>query len=1319
MKFVLTIFLLIILMLSSRVAAMPPAASYSSQPQQNQFHPVLPVTLSGYKRVGDTPISASVYVTVAVPLENLSILESMVKGISDPHSAMYHHFLTQSQIQKMFLPQQRFDAVLAYLSSHGFKIEMTAMDSIIVAQATVYQVTHYLGLQLGVYSNGADEYYSAYGTPTLPGVYVYSSNVTSLIFAHPDTLVTQKAAKALFQSTDQINGTFAIEGYSAKALESAYNATALLSSGVNGSGYTVGILDFFGDPTIVAQLQMFDKEFGFPAPPSFNITSIGQYNPNLGVFTGWSNEISLDVEIAHAMAPGSNLLLYAANGALPLAAAIAFVDQQDRVNVLSQSFTVPESIFASIGPLALEFNVILTDQYYLLGSAEGITFTASTGDTGGSGFSAGPEGTPGYPSTSPYVTAVGGTTTYFVFGSNGSVQSSYQTAWSNYGFVPFETNYGGTTGGVSIAEPKPWYQQAVASPPGFPEGRMVPDVALNANVFPGVFVVLPGNVTAISGGTSESAPLFAGLLTLIMQKVHSGLGLVNPELYSFGLNQSVYTRAYQPISFGYNIPWVAHTGYNLVTGWGAPNIGEMAALFKTSFGRELNVSVSALNQSFYPSLEFTAGQTIVIAANITLDHSSVTVGEFTASLETLQGNATSTPLAYDSSAKFWLGQLTVPSEVQGISYVNVAGSSAGIRGDGFTEVFAGYVMTIGSPASVLPWSTQFGVSVITTISKLNGASVNNGTFGVTAYSYSIAKNEYSPVASIGLIRTASRGGNVSTGGGTIWYGLLQGVYPNGPITLVGNGAYGYLPFMNGVDLQESFILPQVLVEPGSVAPGQAISLEAELISPLNLPFSMSSQTGLPIGVDVELGSNVTATLLNPQGVEVGSVHLAANVVGLTSVFEGFLRVPKDAEPGLYTVMLDSLYNSSTLDATVNGTFFGQIYVAPSYSVPRIYTADSLISQPPESIGATAAHAFEGQTLFIYSNITYANGTEIKYGMFSAAVYSKDVQEAYSQITSTSTVPLFYDSQLNLWTGNVTLPSPYNSVSDSSVYSGPQGISGAYEVFVSGISYDGVPTTTRLSAQRGFYIQPLVYMANQVLSNPVQTSGLALFSDNISGSNSFAGDDFFGNDYFNSGNIGVASSQVNGTLYFNNATVTLNGVNGGNIVAHNSHLVMVDSHVATLTLINSSVNLTSSTYATITPQLPNITVLRPKPSTAYTGRVNVSIQVSGESVSQVKVFLSGQLVKVFSDGGGHSFQLNTTSYPDGTYTLTVQAVQTDGLSSSVQVSFSIQNQLDSQGTQQFVESTVALGVALVGAALAALALRRNRRSSGALSLSPTA
>lgn len=119
-------------------------------------------------------------------------------------------------------------------------------------------------------------------------------------------------------------------------------------------------------------------EFGIRAPPNFTVVPIGPYDPNIGILTGWADEISGDVELSHAMAPGANITLYVANGALPLGPVIAYIVQQDAVDTLSQSFSLPESYMSSLGASFLEANVISADQYYALGAAEGITFIAST-----------------------------------------------------------------------------------------------------------------------------------------------------------------------------------------------------------------------------------------------------------------------------------------------------------------------------------------------------------------------------------------------------------------------------------------------------------------------------------------------------------------------------------------------------------------------------------------------------------------------------------------------------------------------------------------------------------------------------------------------------------------------------------------------------------------------------------------------------------------------------------------------------------------------------------------------------------------------------
>ena len=94
-----------------------------------------------------------------------------------------------------------------------------------------------------------------------------------------------------------------------------------------------------------------------------------------------------------------------------------------------------------------------------------------------------------------------------------------------------------------------------------------------------------------------------------------------------------------------------------------------------------------------------------------------------------------------------------------------------------------------------------------------------------------------------------------------------------------------------------------------------------------------------------------------------------------------------------------------------------------------------------------------------------------------------------------------------------MPSPYNSSLVSSINANAEYYGGPYDVYVSGLSADGVPTTSTLSAQQGFYVQPYVYTSNSVMTDPQQTSRLALSNVTINAGSSpltLADDYFVGN-----------------------------------------------------------------------------------------------------------------------------------------------------------------------------------------------------------------
>ena len=111
-------------------------------------------------------------------------------------------------------------------------------------------------------------------------------------------------------TTAQCEKSIGIACYEPDQIRAAYNVAPLYKQGITGKGATIVIVDSFGSPTIQNDLSVFDKQFGYPDPPSFKIiTPAGPGHDRATDMTGWAGETTLDVEYAHTLAPGANILL--------------------------------------------------------------------------------------------------------------------------------------------------------------------------------------------------------------------------------------------------------------------------------------------------------------------------------------------------------------------------------------------------------------------------------------------------------------------------------------------------------------------------------------------------------------------------------------------------------------------------------------------------------------------------------------------------------------------------------------------------------------------------------------------------------------------------------------------------------------------------------------------------------------------------------------------------------------------------------------------------------------------------------------------------
>ncbi|MGC8992516.1 MAG: protease pro-enzyme activation domain-containing protein [Thermoplasmata archaeon] len=1008
----------------------------------NKFYTIQNIPVKGYKYMGELNANKYVIGEIYVPLKNLDLLNFYVQQISNPNSPYYEHYLSKSKIETLFENKAQFESTLNYLRSNNFKILDTAMNSIIVFEGTVSQIKNYLGLNVGIYSNGTNTYYYSYGTPKLPNVMVSVSNISYLFFNKPSTFISPKDIKDMKNRFMQVNPVFSIVPYYTTWLQTVYNASGLYSKGYMGQGERIGILDFGGDPYVQEALYQYDMMYNLPDPPNFTVYPIGPYDPMFGVMTGWQGEIEMDVEAAHTMAPMANITLFIANMYLDLAPVIAEIDQYAMnygLDSLSQSFGISESYYSNLPGPVVVFNLQLADIYYEIGSLLGITFSASSGDTGGAGDGAGPLGATIYPSVSPYVTAVGGTTVFVTVNSTFAVTGFENTAWSGYGFIPDHVNYGGGTGGISVLETRPWYQNNInineisPIPIGFTNGRMVPDISLEANLFPGMVFVFWYNgdfIPFISGGTSEGSPLFAGLITLASQYTKSmhpygGMGLVNPLIYSFGLNSTISKKVFEPIKFGYIIPWFVTNGYNLATGFGSINIGSFAYYASMVYKEKQNpliINATILNPTnSYGMNEFVGGDHIILSANITFNNITVTNGSFYAYIEDIYGMYNPVKLVYNSSKHSWEGTVIVPYNASGNGYLIINGTYMNYSTSEFMQEFFGYIVYFLGDADQ-PYLMSYS-SIPALIYYLNGTLAGNGKIYYSVLMYSIFNNSYFSVYN----------GYANIINGVAYYDIYDPTMPLGVGIIETHGGMGMFPFFNGDYLQGSLILSPLLIEPSSVTPGSDIFVQGIVMPPEDL-MSIDPYAFL----EAYYYSSIEFSLVSFNGTVYSSIVLPVGVLGQ-------LPVPSNIKPGYYIIEINSYYYSFTLNSWINGTFFGEIYVAPQNLVPQITISPSTV--------------YEGQSPIITANI-YANNVPVEFGMFSLTIYPESMNYTYYTVTYFENIPMYFDTDFNVWIAPpiyTTMPSESSSNLLSSVLNGPYYWPGKYLVLPLGISDNGIPT----------------------------------------------------------------------------------------------------------------------------------------------------------------------------------------------------------------------------------------------------------------------
>lgn len=367
-----------------------------------------------------------------------------------------------------------------------------------------------------------------------------------------------------------------------------------------GAGKTIMIVDAFGSPTILSDLARFSADTGLPAmhtPPSsggpcaspcLRILYPGgkpTFNANQPTDVTWAEETSLDVQWAHAAAPGANiaLVISANDQGQSIQSAQQYAIQTVRGDVLALSFGVQE---LTINGGANNTQLQQAAQIYQQANAQHITVVASSGDFGAlGGFNT---ANAQFPASDPYVLGVGGTNLILFHNNNYRNESVWDDA--DNCLSPCNLGPSGATGGApSILFPAPsWqvaaltaYNAASATKLPLPFMRAASDVSYNASPNTGVAVYIGFGTLVPSlghngyyavGGTSQGPPQWAGIIAAADALRSVNLGCVNASLYALAASSSgTKTAAFHDVTSGDNRFPAAALGYTAAPGWDPPS----------------------------------------------------------------------------------------------------------------------------------------------------------------------------------------------------------------------------------------------------------------------------------------------------------------------------------------------------------------------------------------------------------------------------------------------------------------------------------------------------------------------------------------------------------------------------------------------------------------------------------------------------------------------------------------------------------------------------------------------------------------------------
>ena len=479
--------------------------------------------------VGKHADSGTLVVLFMLPFKDQAGLQTFLEDVNNPSSPNYHQYLTLDEENAKYNPDVSHEQnVDAWLKGSGITgTQLVPNHLYVYAKASAAALDKLLNIQINDYTLNGRTFYAPDSTPTLPqsvagdvtwitglsniDVIQKMSELGSTSKASSSAPVGARRALPLLSQRPQSVPPYVPQDYAA-----AYDVNPLTSAGYTGNGTNIGIT-LWSLPPSDGTLNDWSSQTGSPVATRANgrlIITLTDGTPSTDADDG---EASLDIESSSGVATQAHIHYYEAtlpqNANLAHALNVAGTDPANN-RFITNSWGEPENADAH--------NAM--DPIFMANSATGHDYLFSSGDNGSE--AGGEDPYPQYPTTSVYVTSIGGTR------FSGDINGNWpgEVAWLYTPGSPPE----GSGGGFSLYAARPSWQVA----PGFPSGqthRGDPDISAEADPETGMYVCGDYNGCGQIGGTSLASPLWAAMLDITDQYVVANggahLGFVNPAVY--------------------------------------------------------------------------------------------------------------------------------------------------------------------------------------------------------------------------------------------------------------------------------------------------------------------------------------------------------------------------------------------------------------------------------------------------------------------------------------------------------------------------------------------------------------------------------------------------------------------------------------------------------------------------------------------------------------------------------------------------------------------------------------------------------------------